>query len=420
MKKNDQPDYQVTLERIAGIILLTYPTLMFSIKGGMNAALLSMLLLAFSVWVKRPIGIIKVIWKDEWTFYVAAMFAMTAAILISQAYHQNFVVRHFDGAARYWLAIPVFLLLYRLNLKTFSLLPFAFPVAAIVGWLMTDEVGAGRYGIDTLDLIHFGDFALILGVMSLLSINWMSEDKFTYRAIKILGFMAGGAASFASGSRGGWFSIPVVIAIVVYYWSDGKSFRKVAITSIAATLTLVIVFYSTNNQFQQRINQLVSETTSLNRGNQDTSIGIRWQLYKAAGEIFINHPLFGVGPGGFALQMAPMTAAGKITPIAADQGRGEVHNDILNKAVGMGLGGLIAILAVYIVPIWLFGRAAKSAGNQIKRAGVLGIVFVSGFIVFGLTVEILNLTMAIAFYSFTVAVLLAYCYNVHHAERGTT
>lgn len=420
MKKHDQPDHQATIERLAGIILLIYPTLMFSVKGGMNAALLSMLLLAFSAWMKRPMGMIKVMWKDEWTVYVAAMFAMTTAILISQAYHQNFVVRHYDGAARYWLAIPVFLLLYRLNLKTFSLLPFAFPVAAIAGWLMSDVVGAGRYGINTLDLIHFGDFVLILGVMSLLSINWISEDKLICRTIKILGFIAGGAASFASGSRGGWFAIPVVIAILVYYWSEGKSFRKVAITSIAATLTLAIVFYSINNQFQQRINQLVNETMSLNRGNQDTSIGIRWQLYKAAGEIFISHPFFGVGPGGFALQMAPMAELGKITPMAADQGRGEVHNDILNKAVGMGLGGLMAILAVYIVPLWLFGKAAKSAENQIKRAGILGIVFVSGFIVFGLTVEILNLTMAIAFYSFTIAVLLAYCYNVHHAERGTT
>jgi hypothetical protein len=26
--------------------------------------------------------------------------------------------------------------------------------------------------------------------------------------------------------------------------------------------------------------------------------------------------------------------------------------------------------------------------------------------------------MTIAFYSFTVAVLLAYCYNIHHAEHG--
>ena len=50
----------------------------------------------------------------------------------------------------------------------------------------------------------------------------------------------------------------------------------------------------------------------------------------------------------------------------------------------------------------------------------MGVVFVGGFLVFGLTAEILNLTLAIAFYSFTLAVLLAYCYNIHHAKIGDT
>ena len=82
----------------------------------------------------------------------------------------------------------------------------------------------------------------------------------------------------------------------------------------------------------------------------------------------------------------------------------------------MGIFGLIAMLAVYFVPFRLFWQATKSASEQVKRAGVLGITFVSGFFVFGLTVEFLNLTMAAAFYSFTVAVLLAVCYNIHHGE----
>lgn len=73
---------------------------------------------------------------------------------------------------------------------------------------------------------------------------------------------------------------------------------------------------------------------------------------------------------------------------------------------------LVAILAIYFVPFRLFWRATKSAVAAVKCAGILGITFVSGFFVFGLTVEVLNL--ATAFYSFTVAVLLAACYNVHH------
>src|SRR4030065_283894 len=101
--------------------------------------------------------------------------------------------------------------------------------------------------------------------------------------------------------------------------------------------------------------------------------------------------------------MQPMEEAGKLTYLDAVYGRGEVHNDILSKAAGMGV----------------FWRATKSALAQVRSAGFLGLAFVSGFFVFGLTVEILNLTMATAFYSFTVAVLLAACYNVHYYEPTT-
>ena len=112
-----------------------------------------------------------------------------------------------------------------------------------------------------------------------------------------------------------------------------------------------------------------------------------------------------------------MEEAGKLTYLDAVYGRGEVHNDILSKAAGMGVFGLVAILAIYFVPFRLFWRATKSALAQVRSAGFLGLAFVSGFFVFGLTVEILNLTMATAFYGFTVAVLLAACYNVHYDER---
>ena len=118
--------------------------------------------------------------------------------------------------------------------------------------------------------------------------------------------------------------------------------------------------------------------------------------------------------------MASMADAGKITSIAAELGRGEVHNDILKKTADMGMFGLIAILAVYLVPFNLFRKASKSDSMRIKRAGLMGMVFVSAFMVFGLTAEVLNLSMTIAFYSFTVAVLLAYCYNIHHAKIGDT
>ena len=410
-----QSRYLSLVEKAAALLLLIYPTLTFAVKGGMNGVFLLMLLLAIAVWAVRPSGMNTVKWQHEWKAYFLAMGAIAAAIFISQIYHQNYDAHPHDAASRYWLAIPVFLLLQRLRLNVFIALQFAFPVAAITGFLLARNPVDGRSGIGTLDLIHFGNFELILGVLSLFSIDWFGRDRLLLRILKILGFAAGLAASLASGSRGGWLAIPVFIAIFFYFKVTRVSLKMVAVSLVSAILAITIV-YSASSTFHQRVNELANDVATFDQGNRDTSTGIRWQLYKAAVDVFMRHPIFGVGPEGFAAEMKPMVDAGKITPKAAELGRGEVHNDILSRAAGMGLFGLLAILAIYFAPLNLFWRATRSASEKIKRTGILGIAFVSGFFVFGLTVEFLNLTMAAAFYSFTVAVLLAACYNIHHGE----
>lgn len=410
--------YLFVVEKAAILLLLIYPTLMLTVKGGMNGAFLLMLLLAFAVWLVRPAGISAVKWQREWKAYFVAMAALSAAIFISQSYHHNYHAHPHDAATRYWLAIPVFLLLLRLRLNVLTVLQFAFPAAAITGFLLAKDLGAGRSGLGTMDLIRFGNFELILGVLSLFSIDWFGRDRLLVRLMKLLGFAAGVAASVASGSRGGWLAIPVFITIFFYFKMVRISLKMITASIIAAILFLTIAYFASAT-FHQRVNALANDAAAYSQSNRDTSSGIRWQLYCAAADIFLRHPVFGVGPEGFAQQMKPMMEAGKITPAAAELGRGEAHNDILSKTAGMGVFGLMAILAIYFVPLRLFWQAAKSPSGQVKRAGVLGLTFVSGFFVFGLTVEILNLTMSVAFFSFTVAVLLATCYNINHDEQIT-
>jgi O-antigen ligase len=407
------------IETLTMSILLAYPSAMLLVRGGMNGAFILMLLVAILAWVVRPKDMGRVVWRGEWTPYVVGMFAMTAAILISQSWFAEYDDHPFDAASRYWLAIPIFLLLQRVSWQTFSPLQYAFPIAAILGLLMSHDMD-GRSGVDTLDLIHFGDFELSLGVLSVMSINWFGKDTRALRWLKIAGLLAGLWASIASGSRGGWLAIPLFVVLIVYFRAGRMSWRVVG-SSASIIVLMGALLFAAASSVQQRLDNLSDAMTDLSQGRQaDTSIGIRLQLYKAALEIFIRNPVFGVGPEGFAEQMKPMAAAGKLTPQAAYLGEGEVHNDILSKAAGMGIFGVLAILAVYLAPMRLFWRAARSDAACVRRSGEMGFAFVGGFIVYGLTVEFLNLTMATAFYSFTVAVLLAACHNIHHGESVRT
>ncbi len=414
-----QMSYKTVLEMLMAGLLLIYPMAMLHVKGGMNAAFLFTLLCALMLLAARPREMHTIEWQREWTPYVLAMFGMTVAILISQSWFQNYDGHPFDAASRYWLAIPIFLAMYRLRLNVFITLQYAFPLAAISGLLMAHYLADGRSGIDTLDLIHFGDFELTLGFLSALSIDLLGKDKLSLRLLKLVGLAAGITASIGSGSRGGWLAIPIYIALIVYF-RRGKIFPKVAVSGLAVGIAVAVLLCSTHAGVSQRLNQVGSDVNSFETGQRDTSVGVRWQLYKAAVEVFVRHPIFGVGPEGFAAEMKPMAEAGKLTAMAADLGKGEVHNDILSKAAGMGIFGLLAILAVYFIPLKLFWRAAHSTNESIKRGGLMGVMFVSGFVVYGLTVEFLNLTLATAFYSFTIAVLLAFCYNIHHTAINAT
>jgi O-antigen ligase len=403
-----------SMANLAALLLLVYPSLMLTVRGGMNGVFILALLMALLAW---PFGKYRedgLFGRRDIHLYVLAMFGLTIAIFFSESYWQHYSGRSYDAASRYWLSIPIFLWLSCMESRVFRSLQIAFPVAAISGFLLTDEMW-GRSGIGTLDLIHFGDMALILGVMSLFSVDWFGRDNAVLRTLKIVGFIAGVAASFGSGSRGGWLAIPVFIVIFLFFHRHRIPLRAMA-GIVALSLSSMAALYAFNGTINQRMNALAHDIRHYQTGNRDTSIGIRWQLYTAAIDIISRHPVVGVGPTGFAREMQPMMEAGKLTPEAANLGHGEVHNDVLSKTVGMGIFGLGAILLIYIVPFRMFWRASKSNMREVRRTGILGVTFVSGIGIFGLTVEFLNLTMAAAFYAFTVAVLLAACQGI---QQGT-
>lgn len=400
---------------LAALLLLVYPALMLMIRGGMNGVFILALAVALIAWPFAGHGEGLYTRRDV-RRYAWAMFGLTLATFISESYWQEYSGRSYDAIARYWLAIPIFLWLSRMGKQVFHTLQYAFPSAAIAGFLLTDEMG-GRAGINTLDLIHFGDLELILGILALFSIGWFGRDSAALRILKIAGFVAGVAASFGSGSRGGWLAIPVFLMVFLYFNRNRLPFRMMAGVVVLAIASMAGL-YASNATVNERVGQMASDIRNYQAGNRDTSIGVRWQLYAAAVDIFIRHPIVGVGPTGFAREMQPMMEAGKLTPEAAHFGRGEVHNDVLAKTAGMGLFGLAAILALYLVPLGMFWKAAQSAIREVRRTGILGVTFVGGMAVFGLTVEFLNLTMAAAFYAFTVAVLLAACNGIHKSFAG--
>jgi O-antigen ligase len=420
-------DSYTALDYLFGGILLCYPALLFLVRGGMNGSLF--VLAGISLILLIRLKDKNVYLNKEQIVFGVAMSSGLVAIFISQIYHQNMTGRYFDSEARFLLAVPVFLALGLIKERVLFIVQYAFPmgaIAALAAVLLTDpnvELLAGfvasmvtspnaRYNASTayMNHIHLGDLALILGFLSLFCMNWIQQDTLTIKLLKLTGFIAGLVVSLLSGARGGWIAIPIFVTVFVIYRTNGKLFNKIALTVSLIGVTGLIGYFLVE-AIHQRMWSIYSELTLFSAdkldANSDTSNGIRVQLWRAALHLIAEHPFFGVGADGFGKAMDTLVASGFISPIASIYGKGEVHSEILAHMVRYGIFGLLSILAIYFVPFVLFLRAARSAARQQKGAAIMGMCLTLGFFVFGLSVETFNLKMTAAFYSLTVAVLLA-------------
>ena len=132
---------------------------------------------------------------------------------------------------------------------------------------------------------------------------------------------------------------------------------------------------------------------------------MRLQLYEAALTLISRHPVFGLGGEGFRDAMSSLAGEGVITPVAAQFGKGETHNELLAYVANYGVVGGLALLAIYVVPAMFFWRCMSISAGPERRAGMMGLTFVVAFSIFGLTVETFDLKATVAFYSTIVAIL---------------
>lgn len=390
------------------LALLGYPILLLTVQGGMNGLLFLLVLASLFCLIRRPKSLAAAIWDSYSIAFAIAMASPLLAVFLSEAYHGTFSAPSFDGPSRFLLAIPVFLALRQMEIRTITILQYGLPLGAfsallgaIIAWPKLEA--NNLYFVNS---IHLGDLALMIGFLSLLSINWEKRDSIPVLALKVIGCMVGVFVSVLSDARGGWIAFPVLLFIWWLSHNPKRSWTKHS-GAFLFILFVALLGYELIGLIQHRMDLIYQNLIDFQHGNKDTSIGIRLQLWQAGWYLFSENPIFGVGPGGFAQMMTPLSNSGMLTTIAASYGRGEVHNEILAKASQLGIFGLLSLLSIYIIPLIIFIRSATSRISQQRSAAFMGICLITGFFIFGLTVEIFNLKMTISFYSLTLAVLLA-------------
>ncbi len=349
-----------------------------------------------------------------------ALWPMAAALLlplfcmfITSAVRHVWSPSELEKLLRFALAVPVLWLLLRAPQSWLKHIQWSILAGALAGSVMliitmtwwdrstVVDIG-GRY-----NAVAFANITLLFGSMSLLSIGlgpcsrWPRAET----GLKILAFALSVWATWLSETRSSWMLLPA-LALVFLLGLRGWSRRHKAYCALALSVALLVSavgIWHFSSRMPAVVTDLQNFSTSADR---DTSFGIRLQLWYASLIMFKRSPIVGVGPSKFREQLTELEKYGVVSKEVVE-GYGEPHNDLLAALAGYGLLGLLSMLALYLVPAWVFLRRVASDDRVIRVGAQMGLLFCLGYCVFSLTEMMFRNMRSVPTYSLIVVALIA-------------
>ncbi|MEH0690610.1 O-antigen ligase family protein [Vibrio cholerae] len=176
---------------------------------------------------------------------------------------------------------------------------------------------------------------------------------------------------FMAETRGLWVAFFIaLIATLLLLIKERKLHR---ITLGLLIVGIAIVGYVGKEKIEQRVQTTKAEYAQIQNGNLNTSIGLRLQMWQSSIAIIKDHWLIGLGQD-YRKQIKELAQQGKVTRLATTFTH--VHNQFLDMMVKYGLLGLLATLALFLLPIYQALRYPSPLANAVCIMGL--VYFVAG------------------------------------------
>lgn len=313
------------------------------------------------------------------------------------------------------------LAVYRVNISVL-LSGYAVGTFIALGIAIHDKfvLGYGRAFEDIMP-IQSGNIAMSMGLFCLCGMFWAQQKKkWAFSYLMILGTFSGIAASFLSGSRGGWVLLPIILFTILMMFKEGLG-KKGLFSFIAILLLCGGLVAQPQSGVEARI-ELAQHNINqyLDKTNLNTSVGIRFQLWKSAWLSFTEKPLFGWGNHGIREVQKAQLARGEISQFIYDF-NSHAHNQFLDEMAKRGIIGLFALLAIFMIPIYLVRNNIPDKENADGYCGAaLVIVTVFTTIDYCLSQAYLSHNSGITFFfsSLVLALSTAFCSRHDFSRDG--
>lgn len=331
-----------------------------------------------------------------------------AVVSMAGAWWDGQGARSFDKPSRFIFAVPVVLTMIAYPPRLSSLWAgLAVGAIGAGGWASWQKLAEGAWrATGYTHVIQFGNLSMLMGILCLAGVGWAWYQP---RRLPWVAFLVGGAlmgilGSLLSGSRGSWLSIPFVL--VVLYLSYGRQLPAVIKGGVLILLVIAgtSVYMVPQLGVQSRVHQAYDDVARYVSGeNLRSSVGDRFEMWKGASHLIQEKPLLGWGQVGYRDGMKSLADNGLINPYVTVYGH--PHNDFIDTWAKRGLVGLIALLALYLIPLRLFFSQLTHPNHDLRSLAAAGVLLPVAYINFGLSQAFLAHNSGVMMYAFLLALL---------------
>lgn len=174
-------------------------------------------------------------------------------------------------------------------------------------------------------------------------------------------------AILADASRGNWVSIGA--AVLVLTWTLRRQFRHLFVLAAVLTCLAGIVYFSFGHLPSENDSLIVQKINSFRNLNEDPSYTTRKAMTRKAWALFLEHPLLGIGPGGFTEVQAQFTLPQRLKGKSlAKMNTLSAHNAYAQLLAEQGLFGAIPFA---LILLFIFYRGWKASNGASTKNNII-------------------------------------------------
>ena len=316
--------------------------------------------------------------------------------------------RAYEGYSRFLLAAPVLLVLLAHPPKPgFWWLGVALAALAAGLSALWHKWGLGQVRVGkAMNPIQFGAISVIMSGFCAAGLAWarLQPRSRLWTGLMVAGFLSGLVAALLSGARGGWLVLPVIIGLCIWQYRGDFLKHHLWVALAAMLVALVLAYLTPQTGVQHRLHLAMEELSSYrNHGQSESSVGVRLAMWRAGLELAAEKPLVGWGDESFLRPLQERVAHPRTRRMIGTFDH--LHNELLDAQVKRGLLGSLGLLALYFVPLVLFGRRLRQGLPESRGYALAGVLLVVGAVVVGLTQSFFSHNSGVTFYAFSLVII---------------